>query len=118
LFARIGGDPAVDVVVDSFYSRVLSDPRVAGFFENTDTRHLKKMQKQFLAKAFGGPEPYTGQDLRTAHARIVADGLNDTHFRIVAAHLKDVLVNFQVDPSLIDEIMKIVGSTHDDVLNL
>jgi len=118
LFARIGGDPAIDVVVDAFYSRVLADPRIDSFFENTDTRHLKKMQKQFMAVAFGGPDPYTGQDMRTAHARLVADGLTDTHFGIVAGHLKEVLVNFQVDPGLIDEVMQIVGSTHDDVLNL
>ena len=117
LFARIGGDPAVDVVVDAFYSHVLSDPRVARFFENIDTKHLKKMQKQFMAMAFGGPDPYTGQDMRSAHARLVADGLDGTHFDIVAKHLLDVLTNFQVDPPLVDEIMQIVGSTRDDVLN-
>jgi len=117
LFARIGGDPAIDVVVDAFYSHVLSDPRVSKFFENIDTRNLKKMQKQFMAKAFGGPNPYTGQDMRSAHARLVADGLNGTHFDIVAQHLLDVLTNFQVDASQIDEIMQIVGSTRDDVLN-
>lgn len=117
LFARIGGDPAIDVVVDAFYSHVLADPRVAKFFENTDTRHLKKMQKQFMAMAFGGPDRYTGQDLRSAHARLVADGMDGTHFDIVAKHLLEVLTNFQVDTSLIDEIMQIVGSTRDDVLN-
>lgn len=118
LYARLGGDPAIDVVVDSFYSRVLADPRLSGFFENTDTDHLAKMQKQFMAKAFGGPDPYTGQDLRTAHERLVAEGLNNSHFAMVAEHLLDVLKNFQVDPVLIDEVMQIVGSTRDDILNL
>ena len=117
LFARIGGDPAVDVVVDSFYSRVLADPRISKFFENTDMDHLKKMQKQFFAKAFGGPDPYTGADIRKAHERLVAEGLNDSHFGIVAEHLHGVLKDFQVDPPIIDEIMEIVGSTKDDVLN-
>lgn len=117
LFARIGGDPAVDVVVDAFYSRVTSDPRISRFFENTDMDHLKKMQKQFFAKAFGGPDSYTGTDVRTAHERLVADGLNGSHFDIVAEHLLGVLKDFQVDPPIIDEIMEIVGSTRVDVLN-
>lgn len=117
LFARLGGDPAVDVVVDAFYSRVTSDPRISSFFENIDMAHLKKMQKQFFAKAFGGPDPYTGTDIRTVHARLVADGLNDSHFDIVAEHLKGVLTDFQVDTSMIDEIMNIAGSTRKDVLN-
>ena len=116
LFARIGGDPAIDVVVDAFYSHVLADPRLSSFFENVDARHLKAAQKKFMAAAFGGPVPYTGPDLQTAHARLVADGLNGSHFDIVAKHLLDVLTNFQVDAQIIDEIMTIVGSTKGDIL--
>lgn len=36
-------------------------------------------QKAFLTMAFGGPNNYSGADMRNAHAHLVAKGLNDSH---------------------------------------
>ena len=74
-------------------------------------------QKSFLTMAFGGPHEYTGQDMRTAHAKLVEDGLNDSHFDKVAGHLQATLEELGVDAGAIGEVMAIAGSTRDDVLN-
>ena len=55
LYERIGGEAAVDAAVDVFYRKVLSDPRIAEFFDSVDMDRQRAKQKAFLTYAFGGP---------------------------------------------------------------
>ena len=74
-------------------------------------------QKPILIMVFGGPNDYTGKDLRTAHAPLVAKGLKEFHFDAVAGHLKDALAELGLSEDVAGEVMDIVGGTRDDVLN-
>ena len=49
LFERIGGEGAVDASVELFYSKVLSDIRVNGFFTKTDMNHQRQVTTVFEA---------------------------------------------------------------------
>lgn len=118
LFDRIGGEGAVNAAVDIFYRKVLSDDSISRFFENTDMDDQIAKQKSFLTMAFGGPNEYTGADMRKAHAPLVEKGLNEAHFVAVAGHLQATLEELGVAEDLIGEVMTIAGSTHDDVLGL
>ncbi|QIR16021.1 group I truncated hemoglobin [Shewanella aestuarii] len=118
LFERIGGEAAVNAAVDIFYRKVLSDDSIKHFFDTTDMVAQHAKQKSFLTMAFGGPNHYTGLDMRKAHAPLVAKGLNEEHFNAVAGHLQATLEELNVSEDLIGEVMAIAGSTHDDVLNL
>jgi len=118
LFEQIGGEGAVDAAVDIFYRKVLSDDSISHFFETTDMEAQHAKQKAFLTMAFGGPNNYTGTDMRTAHAPLVAKGLNESHFNAVAGHLQATLEELNVPENLIAEVMAIAGSTKDDVLGL
>jgi hemoglobin len=66
--------------------------------------------------AFGGPNEYTGKDMRDAHAPLVEKGLNDSHFDAVATHLQNTLEELGVSADLVQEVMNIAGSTREDVL--
>ena len=116
LYDKLGGEPAVDAAVDIFYRKVLADDLIAHFFEGVDMDRQSGMQKAFLTMVFGGPNKYTGKDLRTAHAHLVKDGLSDPHFDAVAGHLQATLEELNVPAELVDEVMAIAGSTRDDVL--
>jgi hemoglobin len=115
LYDEIGGAAAVEAAVDIFYRRVLSDPLISHFFDSVDMDRQINKQKTFLTMAFGGPNQYTGKDMRQAHKHLK---LSDEHFNAVAGHLVDTLQELHVAQSLIDEVMGIVASTHDDVINL
>lgn len=117
LFEKIGGEDAVNAAVDIFYRKVLTDDSISHFFETVDMEAQHVKQKAFLTMAFGGPNNYTGEDMRKAHAPLVANGLNEDHFNAVATHLKSTMEELNVAPELIDEVMAIAGSTKDDVLN-
>ncbi len=118
LFERIGGEGAVNAAVDLFYRKVLADNTLAPFFEAVNMDEQRAKQKAFLTVAFGGPNNYTGKDLRTAHAGAVEKGMNESHFGAVAGHLQSTLEELNVPAPLIDEVMAIAGSTKNDVLNM
>jgi len=117
LYDRLGGDAAVDAAVDIFYRKVLADDTISHFFDGIDMDEQRGKQKAFLAMVFGGPEQYSGRDLRTAHAPLVEKGLDDSHFDAVAGHLDATLRELNVPDELIDEVMALAGGTRDDVLN-
>jgi hemoglobin len=117
IYERIGGEGAVDAAVDLFYRKVLGDDRVSNFFDDTDMDEQRAKQKSFLTMVFGGPNDYTGKDLREAHKGLVDDGMNDSHFDVVAVHLQNTLEELGVSGDLVKEVMMIVAGTRDDVLN-
>lgn len=67
VFDKIGGTAAVDAAVDIFYRRVLSDDLISHFFDSVDMDRQIGKQKAFLTMAFGGPNSYSGKDMRAAH---------------------------------------------------
>ena len=116
LYERIGGAPAVKAAVDIFYDRVLADDRIAHFFEGVDMQRQVGKQRAFLVMAFGGPNTYTGDDMRRGHAHLVARGLNDSHFDAVVENLAFTLRELGVGSAAIAEVARIAESVRDDVL--
>ena len=116
LFEQLGGEAAVDAAVDIFYRKVLSDHRINRFFDNSDMDVQAAKQKAFLTMAFGGPNNYTGKDMRAAHAKLVKMGLNASHFDAVMEHLIATLVELNVPQALISQVDALAESTRNDVL--
>lgn len=116
LFEQIGGTPAVDAAVDIFYRKVLSDDRIARFFDDVDMDRQRGKQKAFLTMAFGGPHQYSGKDMRNGHAHLLAKGLNDSHVDAVIELLGATLKELGVAEPLIAQVAAIAESTRNDVL--
>ncbi len=116
LYNRLGGEAAVDAAVDIFYRKVLADDRINEFFDGVDMDRQAAKQKAFLTMAFGGPNNYTGEDMRKGHAHLVARGLNDSHFDAVVENLGGTLKELGVSDELIGEVAAIAESTRNDVL--
>ena len=116
LYERIGGEAAVNAAVELFYRKVLNDYRINRFFDNADMDKQIAKQKAFFTMAFGGPNNYTGLDMRTVHAPLVKMGLDDSHFDAVMEHLGATLVELNVPADLIAEAAAIAESARKDVL--
>ena len=117
LFEQLGGSSAVDAAVDVFYRRVLNDDRTASFFDTVDMERQAAKQKAFLTMAFGGPNNYSGHDMRKAHAHLVKQGLSDEHFDTVLEHLGGSLRELGVSEALISQVVATAESTRSDVLD-
>ena len=116
VYDRIGGEAAVNAAVDVFYRKVLADDRISRFFEGVDMERQHAKQKAFLTFALGGPNNYTGKDMREGHAHLVEKGLNDSHFDAVMEHLGATLTELGVPGELIAQAAAIAESTRNDVL--
>lgn len=118
LFELIGGAVAVNTATLRFYEKVIADPSLAPFFKGLDMEAQAKKFVGFVTMAMGGPHQYKGSDLRTAHLRLVRDGLGELHFEAILVHLEATLVEMGVDPDLIEQALELVASTRGDVLAL
>lgn len=117
LYERLGGEPAVSTAVEIFYRKMLTDDRVARFFDDVDMDGQIAKQKGFLTMVLGGPNEYTGKDMRTGHAPLVARGLNDSHVDVVIEHLGATLIELGATPAQVAEVAALANSVRDDVLN-
>ncbi len=69
LYERLGGGAAITAVMGDFVdNQVAKDARINKQFANTDLTRLKKLLAEFADNATGGPEKYTGRDMKTTHA--------------------------------------------------
>lgn len=114
LYDRLGGAPAVDAAVDIFYRKVLGDDRISHFFDTVDMERQHAKQNAFLTMVFGGPNQYTGKDLRAGHKHMA---LTDMHFDAVVENLAATLKELGVSDAEIGEVAAIAASVRNDVLN-
>jgi len=116
LYEQLGGETAFEAAVESFYRKVLSDERVAHFFDDVDMDRQMAKQKAFLIMVTGGPNRYTGRDMRAAHAPLLSRGLNDSHVDVIIEHLGKTLGELGAAPEQIQGVAALADSFRDDVL--
>ncbi len=116
LYEKLGGEGAVDAAVDIFYRKVLQDDRIKDFFTDVDMDEQIKKQKAFLTFAFGGPNNYSGLDMKKGHEHLVKRGLNDSHVDAVIELLGGTLKELGVADDLIGEVAGIAESVRGQVL--
>jgi hemoglobin len=112
IYETIGGYEAIEIVVADFYTRVLADDQLSGFFAGSNMNRLKGKQVEFFAAALGGPEPYTGAPMKQVHQ---GRGITMSHFALVAGHLTDSLSAAGVPPATIDDIIGAIAPLAADI---
>lgn len=117
VYEQLGGQAAIQTAVEMFYRKMLSDDRVAHFFDDVDMDAQIAKQAGFLTMVTGGPHRYTGKNMRDAHRPLLARGLNDSHVDVVIQHLGDTLRELGVSADLVAQVAAIAESVRDDVLN-
>ena len=114
LFERLGGMAAVNAAVGIFYEKALQDEKINHFFRHIDIEKQSGKLKAFMAYAFGAPMNYSGKSMRDAHQHM---HITEEHFHVVAGHLIDTLQELNISQALIDEVVAVVLTTKNDVMN-
>ncbi|MGW5388074.1 group I truncated hemoglobin [Nocardia sp. NPDC003963] len=112
IYEQIGGYEALEAVVADFYTRVLADEELAGFFSGTNMSRLRGKQVEFFAAALGGPDPYTGAPMKQVHQ---GRGITAHHFGLVAGHLTEALTAAGVGEEIVDQIIAAVAPLAEDI---
>lgn len=113
LFEEIGGYASVEALIDRFYERVLADPMLKPFFENTDVDKLLRMQTAFFSLALGGPEPKFEISLYEAHQ---GRGIGVEHLTRYTEHLIETLNEVGVREEQMQRIYERISTFSNDIL--
>ena len=96
LYDRIGGEGALERILIDFYKRMSVDTMIGYFFTGNNLRshsieEMALKQKQFLMKAFGATETFTGLAPAHAHTHLapILSGHFDRRLRILEETLRD-----------------------------
>jgi hemoglobin len=90
---------AIRDAVKSFYARVLADPELSPLFDGVDMPALRSHQRKFLFHVLGGPDRYTGRDIKEAHRGLA---ITDRLFDLTIAHLIASLEEVGVAPDVVE----------------
>jgi hemoglobin len=113
LYERLGGEAAIKAVVDEFVANVGADPRINKFFANANLDHLKAQLVNQIGQATGGPQKYTGRDMKTAHAGMGIDG---PAFDALVDDLMKALTKFNVADRDKAEMLGILSPMRGDIV--
>jgi hemoglobin len=115
LFERLGGQSAIESVIEDFVARCAGDDRINKKFARTDVPRLKKMLVDQVCEATGGPSEYTGRDMKETH-----DGMGVTagEFDALVEDLVATLNEFQVPRPEQDELLGVLGPLRADIVEV
>lgn len=112
LYNRIGGEPAVRKLVYEFYDRVLANPTLKPFFENTPMDRLRAMQFEMFAAALDGPA-YSGHPLPYVHH---GRGITPEHFGLFIDCLLETLKDLHLDKDATLQLIDRLNLYADDIM--
>ncbi|QGN53279.1 group 1 truncated hemoglobin [Novosphingobium sp. Gsoil 351] len=113
LFDRLGGQPAVNAVVDDFAGRVLADTRINAKFAKSDAARLVANLKSFICSATGGPCKYTGLSMKASHHNM---GVTQGEFGALVEDLVATLDKFKVPEKEKGELLGALGPLGPDIV--
>lgn len=116
LYERLGRVDGITRIVHDVMQAHLANPLIAPRFQGAkDLKHTEKLAVEFFCAGCGGPECYTGRDLRLAH-----QGMNISEQEYMAA-MDDILHALgknDVDPGTRGEVSAILYSLKDNIIRV
>jgi truncated hemoglobin YjbI len=118
LYVRLGGNAAISGVIDQFVANVAADTRINIFFADAaaDPVRLKKLRDNLINQvgmATGGPEKYTGLDMKTAHKGM---NVQEADFNALVEDLSKALDKFSVPMTEKNELLGALATMKADIV--
>jgi hemoglobin len=117
LYERIGKEQAIVQVVDDFVANVVADENIKErhkkHFMEGDVAGLKKKLVEQIGEATGGPQKYTGKNMKEAHKGLE---ITNKDFDALVADLVKALDKNKVAEEDKGELLKMLGTMRKDVV--
>jgi len=116
LYDRLGGAVGISRIVDEVIAAHLVNPHVQTRFQNVeDIAHLKKMAVEFFSAGAGGPEKYSGKDMRTAHKGM---NINEQEYMAVMDDILGALKKNKLDDETQKDVLAILYSLKGEIIRV
>ncbi|RUR28922.1 group 1 truncated hemoglobin [Vreelandella andesensis] len=115
LYERIGGQPAIEAIVENLLYRIAEDEEVVGYFANTNIDLFAESFATQLCDISDGPCRYDGPPMDRAHQTM---GITDAHFNRVVAYLDIAMRHEGVSLSARNDLLGRLAPLYEDVMRL
>jgi len=119
LYERLGGLPAISVVVSDLLDVVVPDPMlnenpaIKASREQVPAPYLKYQVTAMVCEASGGPCKYHGRDMKSSHAHL---NITEAEWQRFITLFEEILTQHQVPAQESQELLEIVDSTKADIV--
>ena len=117
LYERLGKEEGIKKVVDDLVTAVIANrdyrQQHKRHFMDGDVAGLKKKLVDQIGEATGGPQKYTGKNMKDAHKGL---GVTDADFAALVASLKTALDKNKVGEKEQTELFDLLGPMRKDVV--
>lgn len=116
LYDRLGGEAGISAIVDDVIAAHLANPAVQTRFQNvSDLEHAKKMAREFFCAGSGGPQAYTGKDMRTAHKGM---NISEQEYLAVVDDIMGTLAKHGIDDTTRKDVLAILYSLKGEIIRV
>lgn len=115
LYERLGGKPAIEVVVDAFIKNVGADDRINHRFALADFGRLRGHLIEQVCAATGGPCTYRGGDMKTVHK---GQRIDEAAWAALIEDLVKALDGAGVPAQEKGELLGALAGMHDDIVEV
>lgn len=116
IYDRLGGAEGIANIVDDVMAAHLENPAVKTRFENIeDLEHARTMAIEFFAAGSGGPEQYTGLDMRTAHRGM---NISEQEYLAVVDDIMGALAKNGIVEGTQKDVLAILYSLKGDIIRV
>jgi hemoglobin len=115
LYERLGGSDRIRAIMNDTVDLHLKNPLVSPRFKDHDIAKLKQLGYEFFCMGSGGPQAYTGRDMRAAHAGM---NISEQEFIAVVDDIVAAMDKNGVGPAEKGEVIAILYSLKGDVIRV
>jgi truncated hemoglobin YjbI len=114
LMERVGGDMAVESLIDASYDKAMEDSRLRYFFDKPKQkiRQIKQRMYQYMSGAYGGPVQYDASLLKGVHTNM---NLTDYHFDAFLEAFVVTAKEMNIDGDSLEDAMIVMNRVRSDV---
>lgn len=119
LYDRLGGTYSIATVVDDFIERLLvndilnANPKIKEARDRVPKAGLKYRVTSLVCQLAGGPEVYTGRNMKETHAHL---NISEKEWDVMVADFVASLNHFKVPEKEQGELLALVGPTKGDIV--
>ncbi|HWB14574.1 MAG TPA: group 1 truncated hemoglobin [Pirellulales bacterium] len=119
LYGRLGGVYHIAAIVDDLVDRLMDNPALNANPAIDEAHHrlpkagFKYLVTEMVCWATGGPQKYTGKNMRDSHEHLA---ITESEWQVFLDDLRNSLDRFEVPPAEQGELFAIVDSTKIDIV--
>ena len=115
LYERLGGEKGISAIATDIIHNHLKNPKVKVRFQNVDTDKLHRLAVEFFCMGAGGPQKYSGRDMKQAHTSM---NISEEEFLAVTDDILAALDKHNINGSTKDEVLGILYSLKGEIIRL